>query len=88
MSTGKYSPTVTASYFIDQDWWEKNTDPDQLYDRDGYNEYGYNADGQDRAGHTEEDYLTIAEWVDDEYTYILYEKVSFEYADVFLLKGT
>lgn len=64
MSIGKYSPTVSRSYALDQQWWEKNgggydngTDPKSPYDNDGYDEYGYGANGKDRAGHSEDDYV-------------------------------
>jgi hypothetical protein len=61
MSVGKYSPTVTAAYMADRDWWEKNgggEGDDCNYDVDGYDRYGYNAEDVDRSGHTELDYLS------------------------------
>lgn len=61
MSIGKYSPTVVAFYHTDQDWWNKHCEnKGDLYDRDGYDEYGYNADDVDRAGKHEDDYLSDA----------------------------
>lgn len=80
MSCGKYSPTVTESYCRDQDWWDKHHNPDDdssLFDADGFDSYGYNAAGVDRAGHREEDYLGSGQWIDDEYCYPLYEEVAF-----------
>lgn len=71
MSVGKYSPTVSTAYFVDQNWWEKNgggfdngVDPKSWNDDDGYDEYGYDDNGVDRAGNTEDDYLTS---YDDEF---------------------
>ena len=77
MSCGKYSPTVSSSYANDQDWWEKHcSNPElDLYDRDGYDSYGYNEKGIDRAGYSEWDYLDCGEWIEDEYRYQLYEDV-------------
>lgn len=54
--SGKYSPTVSWSYKIDQRWHEKLRGSHPLYDPEGYDSYGYNAEGKDRAGYTEEDY--------------------------------
>lgn len=72
MSIGKYSPTVSAAYDNDQDWWTRNDIefeslvdmlefndrcPNGLnYDNDGYDSYGYNEDNVDRAGNTEDEY--------------------------------
>lgn len=59
MSVGKYSPTVTSSYMNNQDWFTQHCeDPDAMYDRDGYDSYGYSVDGYDRAGKTEDNYLS------------------------------
>jgi len=97
MSVGKYSPTVSAAYHKDQDWWKRNggENPANIsikkgehalyfYDRDGYDSYGYNVAGIDRAGHTECEYLTTAEWLNeggsDVYVYLLYETISFEWS--------
>ena len=91
MSVGKYSPTVSASYAMDQKWWERNgggygngTNPDSDYDNDGYDSYGYAGDcgdGPDRAGNTESDYLTGGEFDDgDEYVYPLYSGTSADWA--------
>lgn len=54
---GKYSPTVTAAYMKDQDWWRKYTGEDEFtyhqYDPEGYDSYGYNSEDMDRAGNEE-----------------------------------
>jgi hypothetical protein len=67
MSVGKYSPTVSTSYAIDQNWWKANgggyqngKDPGSDNDDEGYDSYGYSGlygDGVDRAGYTEYEYL-------------------------------
>ena len=87
MSIGKYSPTVSSAYAKDQGWWERNGGEDPVnkdkpyaiycFDRDGYDSYGYNIDGIDRAGNAEDDYLGAGEWVGDdneEYVNTLYEE--------------
>lgn len=57
---GKYSPTVTAAYMQDQEWWHKYACCNHLtwnqYDPDGYDSYGYNSDDIDRAGNHENVY--------------------------------
>lgn len=61
---GKYSPTVTAAYMADQEWWDNytySTIPDResvyiQYDPEGYDSYGYNKDDIDRAGNNEYEY--------------------------------
>lgn len=58
---GKYSPTVSAAYRYDQDWFEKYAG-DAWYDREGFDAYGYNSEEIDRAGNHEHDY-----YPDDEY---------------------
>ena len=86
MSCGKWSPTVSASYAADEGWWDKHKkDPNDLYDVDGYDEYGYHhATEKDRAGYTEDDYLLSGRWEtygDDEvFEYPLYEDVAREWA--------
>lgn len=57
MSTGKYSPTVSAAYAVDQGW-HKKLSGDGLYDTDGFDSYGYDKGGRDRAGHSEDTYLS------------------------------
>lgn len=57
MGVGKYSPTVSAAYSVDQEWHKRHSDTDQWYDRDGYDSYGYNSSGVDRAGYSEFDYM-------------------------------
>lgn len=57
MTIGKYSPTVQSAYKTDQRWFEKYADPEnRLYDKDGYDQYGYDRNRVDRAGNTEYDY--------------------------------
>lgn len=87
MGCGKYSPTVSASYANDQEWWEKHkANPEDLYDRDGYDWYGYHHETElDRAGYTEWDYLDSGRWEDDHlptryYWYPLYERVAGEWS--------
>lgn len=60
---GKYSPTVSAAYQADQDWFRKfcqlaphGTVVYSPYDPDGYDSYGYDKNDQDRAGNHESDY--------------------------------
>lgn len=59
---GKYSPTVSAAYQADQDWFihycihEINSSEYAQYDPEGYDSYGYNADDVDRAGNPEYSY--------------------------------
>jgi len=56
---GKYSPTVTAAYMADQEWWHKYSREAEewtLYDPEGFDSYGYNEAGVDRAGNDECDY--------------------------------
>jgi hypothetical protein len=89
MSVGKYSPTVSASYARDQKWWKRNgggydngNDPNTENDNDGYDSYGYSGncgDGPDRAGYTEEQYLTGGTHVGDDYQYPLYDSVDQEW---------
>ena len=67
MSIGKYSPTVSGAYANDQDWWERNggenpankdkSFEEYFFDADGYDSYGYNVDGKDRADNSEDEYL-------------------------------
>lgn len=76
MGVGKYSPTVSVAYSMDQKWHDKLCDPNDWIDRDGYDSYGYHKDTDlDRAGHSESDYLASGQWVDDEYEYPLYDEV-------------
>lgn len=71
MSLGKYSPTVSMWYAQDQQWYEKNGGSCividaagnvvdyRLYDKDGYDSYGYHKDTElDRAGYSESEYLS------------------------------
>ena len=60
---GKYSPTVTAAYMRDQEWWTKYAyagvtgDEFVQYDPEGYDSYGYDKNDMDRAGNNEYDYI-------------------------------
>ena len=73
MSAGKYSPTVSRSYDMDQKWWYKNgggygngINPESMCDDDGYDSYGYSGEdgqGPDRAGNCEDEYLTSGKWI-------------------------
>jgi hypothetical protein len=61
MGVGKYSPTVHDHYQKDQKWFEKNcVNVGDIYDRDGFDSYGYNAEGFDRDGHDERFYVEEA----------------------------
>lgn len=64
---GKYSPTVSAAYAADQEWWDKyNRLTGDFYDPEGYDSYGYDKDGYDRAGNHETDYIASdTEYSDD-----------------------
>lgn len=81
MSVGKYSPTVSSAYSLDQGWWNRNggeTDRGDygfFYDVDGYDSYGYNEDGVDRAGISEDEYLSASEYLDnDDLVYPVYDR--------------
>lgn len=81
MGVGKYSPTVSRWYRLDQKWHERHCEPDAWYDRDGYDSYGYHHEtGVDRAGYSEWDYLGDGKWIypdtdDEEFVYELYDQV-------------
>ena len=54
---GKYSPTVTAAYMSDRNWFNKYcVDPSGTYDPAGYDRYGYDSNDRDRADHFEHEY--------------------------------
>ena len=65
---GKYSPTVTAAYMADQDWHDRfcesvvTTENWVEFDPDGFDKYGYNADGIDRDGNHEDIYAESDEY--------------------------
>lgn len=71
MGIGKYSPTVSASYAMDQSWWKRNgggfgngNNPDSDNDNDGFDSYGYSGNdgrGPDRLGNTEDEYGTACD---------------------------
>lgn len=90
MGIGKYSPTVSASYMRDQQWWERNgggygngKNPDSHDDDDGFDSYGYSDGGQgvDRAGYTENDYAE-GEWDEalEDFHHDLYDRVAGEWS--------
>jgi hypothetical protein len=84
MSVGKYSPTVSASYARDQQWWKRhNTDPQSWNDDEGYDSYGYSegGTGPDRAGYTEDQYASGEDDGCGGWHYPLYERVSMEWQD-------
>lgn len=63
---GKYSPTVQAAYMQDQDWFRHYTE-DGIYDPEGYDAYGYDANDVDRAGNAEHEYyINDAPWDSDQ----------------------
>ena len=83
---GKYSPTVAAAYAKDQNWWEKNGGESErgdhgfFYDVDGYDQYGYDKNEVDRAGHTENEYASDFETLEDgDVVYPIYEHVYFSF---------
>ena len=59
---GKYSPTVSAAYQADQEWFrnycfhEINSSEYAQYDPEGYDSYGYDKNDVDRAGNQEHEY--------------------------------
>lgn len=62
---GKYSPTVTAAYMADQEWFTKYTGAGGNwvhYDKEGFDSYGYDVNDVDRAGNQEHVY-----YEDDEF---------------------
>jgi hypothetical protein len=95
MSVGKYSPTVSNSYGLDQGWWEKNgggygngIDPESDLDDEGFDSYGYSekyGDGPDRAGYTESEYLEGDRDEDGEFIgHLAYESVARNWSRVIL----
>jgi hypothetical protein len=79
MGVGKYSPTVSRWYRVDQNWHKKHCEEGQWIDRDGYDSYGYHHEHErDRAGYTELEYMT-GEWDGDEYVHPLYEMIHDEW---------
>lgn len=73
MAVGKYSPTVSGWYQKKKDWFQL-AEGSPLYDKDGFDLYGYNAEGLDRAGNHENEYM-VGEYLGEEYVYPLYETV-------------
>lgn len=71
---GKYSPTVTAAYMADQEWFTKYTGAGGNwvhYDAEGFDSYGYNVNDVDRAGNWECSYYenNAPDFVDDDYNW-------------------
>lgn len=52
---GKYSPTVSEAYSKDRAWHEKYAGQ-EIYDPEGFDSYGYDANDRDRAGNEEFEY--------------------------------
>lgn len=52
---GKYSPTVNAAYAKSQAWFDHYA-AGNCFDPEGFDSYGYNNEGIDRAGNQEMDY--------------------------------
>lgn len=51
---GKYSPTVSAAYQANQEWFRNYLKPEGfMNDPEGFDSYGYNDDNVDRAGNDE-----------------------------------
>lgn len=68
---GKYSPTVTYAYQHNQHWFKLYAG-DAIYDKDGYDSYGYDKNDVDRAGNNESDYIpndAFADGYDDDCNY-------------------
>jgi hypothetical protein len=71
---GKYSPTVTAAYMADQEWWHKysrEAEEFTQYDPEGFDSYGYDVNDVDRAGNWECVYYenNAPEFVDADYNW-------------------
>jgi len=60
MSAGKYSPTTRDRKFVP-------TEPNGIYDAEGFDSYGYNAEGKDRDGKTawDHDRAALREYLTD-----------------------
>ena len=72
MAQGKYSPTVSHWYDQNQNWHRGIRLPGSELDPEGFDSYGYNPAGKDRAGYTEDQYRG-----DDE----LYDRIWTEWLD-------
>lgn len=76
---GKYSPTVSAAYQTDQEWWRRYAyagitgDEFVQYDPDGYDSYGYDKNDRDRAGNAEYEYYANTGFSPDQDINHLYE---------------
>lgn len=71
----KMSPTIVNAYFEDPDWFTKKKIKNTIFDGEGYDHWGYNLSGIDRAGKTKSQYEHgPTKIVDDEIYYDLYEE--------------
>lgn len=93
MGICKYSPTVNTSYSKDQEWFEKNgggfgngKNPDSQLDDDGFDSYGYNDQNIDRAGISENQYMS-SYYIDqyNEIHYTLYQEIQDEWSGIDIL---
>lgn len=71
---GKYSPTVSAAYMKDQEWWKNYSTGNrpnvfEQYDPEGYDSYGYDVNDTDRAGNQEHEYYHNDNEYGDNYAY-------------------
>ena len=80
MSVGKYSPTVSASYGADQEWHRKLQTEEDWHDDEGYDKYGYHKDTElDRAGYSEDDYMSGYTSYKNHIHHYLVEDVGYEW---------
>ena len=87
MSVGKYSPTVQYAYSENQGWFDQFS-LDGIYDLEGYDSYGYNKNGVDRAGNQEVDYsLNNVDFDGDHPDYYLYDLTVSEWTSERILNG-
>ena len=56
MSFGKYSPLMSELPWVFAEWKEGTAGRTEV-NAEGFDRYGYDENGEDRAGMTEEDYL-------------------------------
>lgn len=55
----QFSPTVSAAYLRSPDWYIRYAGC-SLQDEDGYDKFGFNMAGLDRAGHSRNDYKSMS----------------------------
>ena len=71
----KMSPTIVTAYIQDPEWFSKTKIKDKLFDIQGFDCWGYNASGIDRAGNTKSQYEHgPTKMVEGEIYYDLYEE--------------